>query len=62
MGAGAMMRESRVGAKSVCSEWTVGAGGTTAAFREGAERELSADTLGAGGTMLVELSVRPARD
>ena len=57
--AGAMMLESRDGAKSVCSDPTSGAGGTTAAFRAGALRDWSVEILGAGGT--TELRVSPPR-
>jgi hypothetical protein len=58
--AGAMMLESRDGAKSVCSDRTSGAGGTTAAFSAGALRDSSVEILGAGGT--TELRVSPPRD
>jgi hypothetical protein len=55
-----MMRESSLGAKSVCSDWTLGAGATIEEFNAGAVRECAGVRLGAGGTM--EFSVRPARD
>jgi hypothetical protein len=55
-----MMLESSLGAKSVCSDATLGAGATIAALRVGAVRDRSAETLGAGGT--TDSKMRMLRD
>ena len=60
LGAGAMIDGSSLGAKSGCSDCTVGVGGTTAAFSSGAVRDLLAKAVGAGGTTASR--VTPLRD